>query len=95
MILWCLSKDAKSNSRKRSSDSSPSKAVKSSKGFSAHKEKVMKTQATVDELWKKHGGKYSEEKLHTWANLIEMKKHTSLDKPPDYPFFRGYKKNRS
>jgi len=30
--------------------------------------------------------------LHTWASLIQMKRHTSLDEPPDYPFFRGYKK---
>ena len=95
VMLWCVSKDTKAASRKRSSNSSPSKAVKVSKGYSLHQEKMMKTQATLDELRKKHEGKYSEEKLHTWANLIEMKKHSSLDEPPDLPFFRGYKKTEA
>ena len=48
----------------------------------------------MDELRKKHGGKYPEEKLHTWANLIQMKKHSSLDEPPDYPFFQGLQESR-
>ena len=37
-----------------------------------------------------HKGKFSAEQLHTWANLIQMKKHASYDDPPDYPFFRGH-----
>ena len=47
----------------------------------------------VWEILKKLKGKYettySPEQLHTWANLIKMKKHSSLDCPTNYPFFRG------
>ena len=94
IILWCYAKVSKTNSRKRSGESPPStgKSTKVSKGYASQQEKMIKAQETVDELRKKHGGKYSEEKLHTWANLIQMKKHSSLEEPPDYPFFRGYKK---
>ena len=91
IVLWCY---GKTGTRKRSAESSADtgKEAKASKGYSAHQEKMAKPQETVDELRKRHGGKYFEEKLHTWANLIQMKKHSSLDEPPDFPFFRGYKK---
>jgi len=43
----------------------------------------------------KHGDKYSSEPLHTWDNLIQLKRHSSLDTPPDYPFFfRGRKEKQ-
>uniref|UniRef100_A0A1X7UBP1 Uncharacterized protein n=1 Tax=Amphimedon queenslandica TaxID=400682 RepID=A0A1X7UBP1_AMPQE len=32
-------------------------------------------------------GNYTMEQLRTWAHLIQMKKHTSMDIPPDKPFF--------
>ena len=95
VILWCYAKALKTNVRKRSLELPPSttsKAPKVSKGYASHQEKMTKVQEILDELREKHAGKYSEEKLHTWANLIQMKKHSSLDEPPDYPFFRGYKK---
>jgi len=53
VMLWCVSKAV---SRKRSSNSSPSKAIKVSKGYSLHQEKMMKTQATLDELRKNMRG---------------------------------------
>ena len=90
IILWCFSRDTTKYPRKRSGTSSPPKAAKASKGYSSHQEKMSKAQETLEKLRTKHEGKYSEEKLHTWANLIIMKKHSSLDEPPDYPFFRGY-----
>ena len=85
IVLWCY---GKMGTRKCSAESSADtgEEAKASKGYSAHQEKM------ADELRKRHGEKYSEEKLHTWANLIQMKKHSSLDEPLDYPFFRGYKK---
>lgn len=91
IILWCFSK-VKTNSRKRPGVSSPPKAAKASKGYTLHQEKLIKTQEILGKLQQKHEGKFSEEKLHAWANLIQMKKHGSFDEPPDYPFFRGNKK---
>lgn len=45
-----------------------------------------------NELDEKHNGKFSVEQLRMWAHLVNMGKHTSLDIPPDKPFFRGNKK---
>lgn len=35
---------------------------------------------------------YDEERLRMWAYLINMGKHSSLDVPPDKPFWRGRKR---
>ena len=50
----------------------------------------------VDDIYQqlrdKHkDGKYDEERLRMWAHHIHMGKHTSLEEPPDKPYFRGRK----
>ena len=40
------------------------------------------------QLSDKHVEKSDANRLRMWAHLINMGKHTSLDTPPDYPFFR-------
>lgn len=42
-----------------------------------------------DTLREKHGDKYSPEQLRSWAHMYIMKKHDSLEAPPDKPFWRG------
>ena len=44
---------------------------------------MSKVQELYDTLQEKHGGKFKPEQLNAWANMVEMKKHTSLyDLPP-------------
>ena len=43
-------------------------------------------------LKERHAEKYSDPQYRAWANLIQMKKHESLDVAPDLPFWRGNKK---
>ena len=38
---------------------------------------------------------YSEEQLRYWAHLIQMRKHSSLDVPPDKPFWKNRSKKFS
>ena len=50
--------------------------------------------ATIeDELQEKHSGKYTDQQLRSRAHLIQMKKHSSYDEPPDKPFFRSFHKS--
>ena len=46
---------------------------------------MAEVQEIEDELREKHreSGKY---KLRSWAHLIQLKKHSSMDEPPDKPF---------
>ena len=100
ILLWCFKKTSSdsSASRKRprsGSSSEASNAQKRSTNYESHqRDKVAETNEILAKLEKKHGDKYSSEQLRTWANLIQLKRHTSLDTPPDYPFFRGRKKKQ-
>ena len=41
-----------------------------------------------ENLREKHaGGPYSEEQLRSWAHMIQLKKHSSYDEPPNKPFW--------
>jgi len=103
ILLWCFKKtssDSASRKRPRSSSSSQAsnaqKISQSSTNYESHQRgKVAETNETLAKLELKHGDKYSSEQLHTWANLIQLKRHSSLDTPPDYPFFRGRKKSKT
>ncbi len=53
------------------------------------REKDFEVWEILKKLKGKHETTYSPEQLHTWANLIQMKKHSSLDCPINYPFFRN------
>ena len=45
-----------------------------------------------EELREKHTS-YNEERLRVWAHLVQMDKHaSSLDEPPDKPYFCGRKR---
>ena len=103
ILLWCFKKTSSdgSASRKRPRSGSSSQASnaqkisRSSTNYESHqRDKVAETNETLAKLEEKHGDKYSSEQLHTWANLIQLKRHSSLDTPPDYSFFRGCKKAR-
>ena len=94
MLLWCFPKAATAvQSRKRGRTSSPT-VLKSSRtsAYACQEEKLTEVQEILKKLQDKHKSEYSAEQLHTWANLIQMKKHESFDNPPNYPFFRGYKR---
>ena len=103
ILLRCFKKTISdsSASRKRPRSSSSSQASnaqkisRSSTNYESHqRDKVEETNETLAKLEEKHGDKYSSEQLRTWANLIQLKKHSSLDTPPDYPFIRGRKKKQ-
>ena len=44
------------------------------------------------QLIEKHKRAYSLEQLRAWSHMIRLKTHNSLDRAPDKPFFRGYKR---
>ena len=60
-------------------------------------DKLKEVDEIVQQLSSKHEatGNYTLEQLRTWAHLIQMKKHTSIDVPPDKPFFGQSFKRKS
>lgn len=46
-----------------------------------------------DQVEEKHMGKFTAEQLQTWAHLVQMGKHSSMEEPLDKPFFHGQKRS--
>ena len=62
--------------------------------YQNHLSKMSEVECIVGDLEEKHGeGKFSPEQILVWANMLQMKKHTSYDEPPNKAFFRNCKSN--
>ena len=85
VLLWCYLPDS-STQKKRKIPSE--QATKRSKSLQSNEKKVCEAKEVLEELRQKHAGKYNHEQLHGWAQLIQMEKHSSLEEPPDFPFFK-------
>ncbi len=57
-------------------------------------QKISDVEAIVKQLEDKHGSKYTIEQMNAWAHMLQMKKHSSYDVPPDMPYFTGSKKKQ-
>ena len=91
--LWChlpASKPQTSSKKRQASSGQP--ATKRAKCAENNEDKMNEAGTIYKELMKKHEKNYTVEQLHAWAQLMQIKKHGSLDDPPDYPFFKGRKK---
>lgn len=90
VIIW---RDGRSKSaavplkRKGSSVSTSKKKARMSSN-EANASALDEVDEVYQQLSDKHVDKFDADRLRMWAHLINMGKHTSLDTPPDYPFFR-------
>lgn len=95
ITLWCF---GNSGTKKRQLDDTEEnggtapKVPRTSSNYIKHTDKVSEVHEIECDLKKRHGDKYSDAQYRAWANLIQMKKHESLEHAPDLPFWRGYRK---
>lgn len=101
IILWmkiCKPRDGGSRKRQKTveeADDSLSKRRKSDgrsagTNYQGHLSRMSEVEEIVEDLEMRHGEKnvFSAEQLRVWGHMIQMKKHSSYDEPPDKPFFR-------
>ena len=95
ILLWCHLPSTQ-KSRKRSAKQKPSSDEPQSKRSQSiiNDEKTSEANKIFKSLSEKHESRYTPEQLHAWAHLIELKKHTLLEDPPDYQYFRGNKQKK-
>lgn len=86
ILLWCLNySDRKRAISPGGNENETSKRSRYDKQL----DKITEVEAIEEDLRDKHsGGPYSEEQLRSWAHLIQMKKHSSYDVPPNKPFWK-------
>lgn len=94
IMLWCYLPTEDFSQRKRKKPSDQPASNKRSKCLQNNETKASEAQEKIEALQQKHANMYTTEQLHAWAQLVQMKKHTSLDDPPDYPFFRKKKSQK-
>ncbi len=83
----CYLPTANENSKKRANESTMDEPTcKRAKCVKSNEAKTSEAKRVFDTLTEKHDGRYKPEQLHAWAQLVQMKKHKSLE-PPDYPFW--------
>ena len=94
ILLWCYTADQgqKRSAQAVSSDEPNPKRSRYDKQI----DKMTEVEEIEEKLREKHSdGLYSEEQLRSWAHLIQMRKHSSLDVPPDKPFWKNRSKKSS
>ena len=105
ITLWCYSRLAappgqtEQPKKKRSLSDSEVPPAKAPRGNPAaavsrskHDQCAMKVQEVekiVQRLKEKHESNFSIEKLHAWAHMIHLNKHSSYETPPELPYFVG------
>ena len=95
IILWCFGKSPERGTKRPLAESrSNGAAPKKASNYSKHADRIAEVEEIEDELKDKYSNNFSDVQYRAWANLIVMKKHESLDKPPDLPFWRGTSINK-
>ena len=63
--------------------------------YDTHFDKMAEVATIEDKLQERHSGMYNDQQLRSWAHLIQMKKRSSYDDPPDKPFICSSHKSAS
>ena len=86
--LW-IKVQVKEKKRSHSSSTDDAPPSKRSGWFDAQMKRMDDIQE-IEKLKEKHSNdKYTPKQLHCWANLIQMKKHSSYESPPEYRYFNS------
>ena len=86
ILLWCYTEADTQASKKKKVSTSTNKSSKSGTKYGQHLEDRTVVDDLYKELQEKHTS-YSPRKLRAWANMVHMKTWTSLEEPPNKPFF--------
>lgn len=87
ILLWCFHAD-QGQKRCAPSPSGDGNVPKRSR-YDNHLDKMTEVEEIEERLRERHtGDPYSEEQLRSWAHMIQLKKHSSYDEPPNKPFWK-------
>lgn len=87
ILLWCYTA-ADTGSKEHKSN----KPGKGGTKYQQHLEGQSAVDKIYEQLQEKHTT-YSPRKLRAWANMVHLKTWTSIDEPPDKPFFKSRKRS--
>ncbi len=92
ILLWCSAREENERAKKRThspvSTSKSNKQPRTTK-YGEYRDKMTEVESIEEKLCEKHEGRFTSEQYRAWAHLIQLKKHDSLEDPPNKPFWRG------
>ena len=89
ILLWSFNYSDQAHRKRPNSPCDDVSQANERSRYDKHLDKMTEVESIEEDLKKKHSdGPYSEEQLCSWAHLIQMKKHTSYDVPPNKPFWK-------
>lgn len=98
ILLWCYtgeSQKKKANRQPLSQVHKPRSGVQRPSNYESHLKRAEEVDEICQTLRERHASVDKPEQLRTWAHMIHVGTHVSLDEPPDKPFFRGVKRSRA
>ena len=99
VTVWCYGpalycEPVRGTKRQQAVGTDGASAPKASR-YDTHVDRMAEVATIEDKLQEKHSGKFTDQQLRSWAHLIQMKKHSSYDEPPEKPFFHSTHKSTS
>ena len=101
ILLWCLKQmddqpgSSQPSSKKRTASVPSKNGPKEKKAKHDYTATVSEVEGIVIKLQEKHASLYTVEQLNCWAHMFHTKKHSSLDSPPNLPYFKAAKDKKS
>lgn len=99
ILLWCYTGESQKKKPLKQPLSrehkKPNSGVQRSSNYESYLNRAEEVEKICQTLKEKHGSMYKPEQLRTWAHMIHVGTHVSLDEPPDKPFFRGVKRSQA
>ena len=97
LVLWtyAIEESDRAGKKRVNSESDINENPPKRSRYGDHIDKMAEVDKIHEELQEIHGNEYSDEQLRSWAHLVQMKKHDSLEVAPDKPFWRNKKKSIS
>jgi hypothetical protein len=100
IILWCFGECRgggvpRVGIKRPLPDIGEKNAPRKSTKYTDHVDRISEVGEIEEKLKDKHRDEFTDVQYRAWANLIKMKKHESLNSPPDLPFWRGTTKKET
>ncbi len=94
ILLWCYTEEAKKKKTQKQPCSDKDKAAARASNYESQLKRSEQVEEICQKLKERHASKYKPEQLRTWAHMVHVGTHDSLETLPDKPFFRGVGQKR-
>ena len=94
ILLWCYTEETRKKTVQKQTSSDKDKMSGQTSNYESQLKRSEEIEGLCQQLKEKHGSKYKPEQIQTWAHMLHVGTHDTLEEPPNKPFFRGVGQKR-